>query len=117
MALKERNLKKEAITLRLLIQEYPNVSFGKIDRDSMPFICTPSEKFILLIFLSLDTWKEIKRKIEKIIESTNDCKICYEESTVYVICPHCAEFYCPNCLYIVSPTCGVCRQNINSYMV
>lgn len=117
MALKERNLKKEAITLRLLVQEYPNVSFGRTGIDAVPFIRIPSVDLILLSFLSLDTWKEIKRKIEKLIDSTNDCKICFEENDFYIPCPHCVEFYCPNCLYRISPTCAVCQQDVNTYMV
>jgi hypothetical protein len=117
MALKERNLKKEEITLRLLVQAYPNIFFGKAELDSMPFMRIPSVNLVLLPFLSLDTWKEIKRKIEKIIETTNHCKICYEENDFYIICPHCVEFYCLHCSYRIAPTCAICQQDLNTYMV
>jgi hypothetical protein len=112
---KQRDRKKEAIALRLLLDEYPTIDFGVMNPDRMPIMILPNGPHTVLLFLSIDNWNTIKRKITKLI-SSKGCVICFEtKKELSPCCQLCCDTYCMDCLQKIK-ICSICRQSFDSYL-
>ena len=113
--IKQRDRKKEGVVLRLLLREYPTIDFGIMQHDNMPIMMLPNGSHTLLLFLSIDTLNDIKRKITKLI-SSKGCVICFEtKKELTPCCQLCCDTYCMDCLQKIK-ICSICRQSFDSYL-
>ena len=136
--------KKLLVVAKLLAQRYE----GKIDLKVSPktkamcvrFENKPDQEFVLT-FPAFDTWDEIKRKMDKLVESDGICVVCCEmekpkktrkrvkceggcDCIKYAVsfelpvgyCQTCCEMLCKSCWEkMTTNKCPVCRTCIATY--
>jgi len=127
----EKQLKKMTLVSELVANVYKDhiSQFALHDSDGIYYprviFKNKLDQAFALTFMMKDTWVDIKRKVEKLIESDGICVVCFEKEKYRIspkvdypkcdttYCPHCCELTCVSCIRTMKGNdCPVCRKDM-----